>query len=643
MSKAPRRPEGVPAKAWWDDGDKEWVFGPMVDGQKHGDFTYWRADGTKCNESHCVMGTPVGPFKRFHENGEISQDGEFDENGQLHGTRRWFSIDEPTTENTRPSGVHESIYKSEMDYVHGKVVAIRHFNRDGERVLPRDGAPYPQRPEGVDEGAEYVEPKDEWSFGSADGETQQKQGPWKRWTRDGVLKESVTYVDDVLDGPAEQHAIDMGGYFADARVVMERGSFREDQRVGAWELCDADGEVVAQVDYGDVSQLESGPLAAYSNDSSVDYAELAEQLEKERRYVEALVTWARVAGITRDPSRFEALLARVARPLSEEAAAQHADNSDRPNNWIAYDLIEGATPAVMVNKIAIALDQAFQSRAALDFTNAAMLLDPSNGAFLFTRALILMSLGLGEQARLDTEALEAHDAGQAQFIRTYRNAIFFTYDFEAGREPPETTFEDVPQAPTRSLEDVQQLVQKYATRLQRVREELLKKLTPANPAVPPDLSQLLPEGPAELEADEFERDDGETVTYDENPEVKGVDVPSLLRLARGDWKALCWLCWACGLNELTIPDAVNPPETFGKAAGMAQQRLWRARDQRVFKGRNAKQHGVPSFTWEGEDISTMAQPNANIAEQEFAEMQALFLWLCDDAVKTPWQDNLRGS
>lgn len=644
MSKATKRPEGVPAKAWWDEGDNEWVLGPIVDGEKHGDFTYWRADGTRCNESHMVHGTPVGPFKRFHENGEVSQDGAFDENGQLHGTRRWFSIDEETTENTRPDGVHESIYKSEMDYVHGRVVAIRHFNRDGERVLPGDGAPYPERPESVEEGAEYVEPKDEWNHGSADGETQHKQGPWKRWTRDGRIKESVTYVDDALNGPAVQHLVDADGSFTDARIVMERGEFKDDQRVGVWELCSADGEVVTRCDYGDVTHLESdGPLPAYSNDSSVDYAALAKSLEGEGRNVEALAAWARAAGITKDTSGFVSLLTRIARPLSEDAADSAAERSDRPRNWIAYDLIDGATPAPMVNKIAIALDQAFQSRAALDFTNAAMLLAPENWSFLFTRALILMSLGLQRQAELDIEALRAHDEGQAAFLHTYLKGLFFAYDFEAGREAPSTTFEDVPEAPARSLEDVQALVQKYATRLQRVRAALQVKLSDENPALPPDLSSLLPEGAVELDADEFELDDGETVSFDEVPEVKGADVPSLLRLARADWKALCWLCWSCGLTEVTIPDAIDPPADFGKAAGMAQQRLWRSRDQRAFNGRNARQHGVPAFQWEGEDIGTMAPPNAGVAEQEYAEMQALFLWLCDDAVKTPWQDNLRGS
>ncbi len=642
MSKAQKRPEGVPAKAWWDEGDKEWVFGPLQDDEKHGDFTFWRGDGTKCNECHYEHDKPVGPFKRFHETGEISQDGQFDDNGQLHGTRRWFSIDGETTENTRPAQVHESIWRSEMDYVHGRVVGIRHFNREDERVLPTTGEPYPTRPESVEAGAEYIESRDEWNHGGADGETQHKQGPWKRWTRDGRIKESVTYEDDVLTGAATLYVTD-DSPFSDARIVMERGAFGQNDRVGVWELCAEDGEVITRCDYGDTSALEEGPLAAFSNDSSVDYAALAKKLEAQNKNVEALTAWARAAGITKDTKGFIALLTRVARPLSEDAAAALADEADRPRNWICFDLIEGASAAVTVNKVAVALDQAFQSRAALDFTNAAMLLAPERWSFLFTRALILISLGLHEQARLDVEALRAHDEGQAGFLGTYLKGLFPRYDFEAGKEAPSTTFEDVPGAPDRQLEDVQLLVQKYATRLQRVRTALLVKLSDANPALPPDLSALLPEGPVELEADEFELEDGETVSYDENPEVKDADVPTLLRQARADWKALCWLCWACGLSEVTIPDALNPPEDFGKAAGMAQQRLWRSRDQRAFNGRNARAHGTPSFVWEGEDMNTIASPNAGIAEQEFAEMQALFLWLCDGQLKTPWQDNLRGS
>ncbi len=645
MSKAPKRPADVAAKAWWDEADQEWVFGPLVDGKKHGDFVFWRADGTRCNECHMVMDVAHGPFKRFHESGEVSQDGAF-EKGQLQGTRRWFSTDSETTENTRAEGISEAVWRSEMDYVRGRVVAIRHFNREDERVLPTTGEPYPLKPPGVDEGAEYVEPKDEWHRGDAEGETQQKVGRWKVWTREGELKEDVHYVGDERHGKATIF-VQGESPFADPAVVLERGAYEEGRRVGPWELCDAEGAALRHFDYGDTRSLEVSQLPAYSNDSAVDYGTLARQLEGEEKYVEALVTWGRAAGITRDPTGFRALLARVARPVRDEVATTLAMEVDRPTNWLGYELIEGAHPAILLNKIAIALDQAFQSRAALDFTNAALLLAPDRSEFLFTRALVLMSLGLHDQSERDANELAAESPDQAEFLLVYLRGLFPSWSFTPAGEPPETTFDDVPSETGRTLEEIQSLVRKYASRLHLAREALLVKLTPANPAVPPDLSKLLPDGPVALEAGEveLEDDDGDvqTVEFDEVPAVKGADLPTLLKLARADWVALSWLCWATGLGEVAMPHKLALPATFGKAAGMAQQRLWRSRDQRAFKGRNAQQHGVPSFEWEGTDMAEIPPPVAAIAEQQYAEMQALFYWLLDAKLKSPWQDNLRGS
>lgn len=646
VSKAPKRPAGIPPKAWWDESDNEWVFGPLVDGKKHGDFTFWRPDGTKCNECHMVMDLPHGPFKRFHENGEISQDGTF-EKGQIHGTRRWFSTDSETTENTRPAGVSQEVWRSEMDYVRGRVVGVRHFNRAGERVLPTTGEPYPLRPQGVDEGAEYVEPKDEWNLGDADGETQQKLGRWRRWTRDGRLKEEVHYVADELHGKATHFVLDPEeSPFRDAAIVLERGAYAEGQRAGAWEACDAQGTVLARWDYGDTSSLEVPQLAAYSNDSSRDYAALARRLEQEGKTVEALVTWARAGGITGDLSGLEALLGRGVRPVKEEAALALAEEVDRPTNWLGFELLEGAHPAILLNKIGVALDQGLQSRAALDFTNAAILLDPERAEFLFTRALILMSLGLREQAERDANELAAESPDRAEFLLLYLRGLFPSWTFGPASEEPTTTYEDVPDAPARTLEEIQDLVRKYATRLSRVRSAMAEKLTEANPALPPELAELIPDGPVALESGEYELEaDGESqsIEFAEEPEVAGADLPTLLRLARADWSSLCWLCWAAGLGQVAMPEQLSPPADFGKAAGMAQQRLWRARDQRVFKGRNAQAHGVASFEWEGADMAEIPPPVAGIAEQQYAEMQALFLWLCDEKLKTPWQDNLRGS
>lgn len=645
MSPTPSRPESIPDNAWWDAKDQEWVSGALVGEKEHGVFTYWRADGTKCNECRFAMGVPHGPFRRFHQNGEVSQEGAY-ERGQFHGTRRWFSTDSETTEKTRAPGVSEQVWVSEMDYQHGKVVGIRHFNREGIRVSPTSGEPYPSRPPSVDERAEYVEPKDEWHRGDADGETQKKTGRWQVWTRQGQPKEDVFYVDDERHGPATLWVVGPNP-FADERIVQQRGQYAHGHRVGLWLLCDANGIQVNRCDYGQLDALEGPPLLAYSNDGTVDYAAHARACEGENRWVEALVSWARVLGRTKDASPFRALLTRVARHLNREAAEEWAEDSERPLNWLGYELIDGAEPALLLKKIAVALDQAFQSPAALDFINAAIVLEPTRLDFLFTRALILMSLGLKGEAARDAELLAEHSEEQSHFLQSYLRGLFSTYGFVPDSEPPQTTFDDVPSRPERSLGDIQLLVQKYATRLLLVREKLLDKVTEENTIVPPALVHLLPAGPVSLEQGYFELagENGEEqqIDYDEKPELDGLDIPSLTRLARADWGALSWLCWACGLSSVSFPKQLAPPADFGLAAGMAQQRLWRSRDQRVFNGRNAAQHGVPSFLWEGLDVGELNPSVASIAEQQYAEMQALFYWLIDSGIKNPWQDNLRGS
>ena len=503
----------------------------------------------------------------------------------------------------------------------------------------------PNRPATVDEAAHFVAPRGEWQHGESDA-TQKKTGRWRTWSREGQLKEDALYAADVREGAATLSFQD-GGPFADARITQERGDFREGRRSGAWTLFDAAGVTLRKFDFGDTHSLEGDPLPAYSNDCKVDYAALAKKLESEGKLIEALITWARVAGLQRDTAGFNTLLARIARPVREDVALTLAMEVDRPTNWLGYDLVEGAHAAIVLNKLAIALDQVFQSRAALDFTNAAILLAPDRSEFLFTRALILMSLGLQSQAERDANELAAEAPDRAEFLLVYSRGLFPSYTFGPATEKPETSFEDVPEKPERSLDELKALVRKYATRIQLIREQLLTKVTAINPALPPDLSKLLPDGPAELEAGEhaWTDDEGEaqTVDFDEVPEVDGADLPSLLRLARADWSALCWLCWATGLSEVATPEKSAPHADFGKAAGMAQQRLWRSRDQRAFNGRNAQQHGVASFEWEGTDMAEIAPTVAGIAEQQYAEMQALFYWLVDAKLKTPWQDNLRGS
>jgi hypothetical protein len=51
--------------------------------------------------------------------------------------------------------------------------------------------------------------------------------------------------------------------------------------------------------------------------------------------------------------------------------------------------------------------------------------------------------------------------------------------------------------------------------------------------------------------------------------------------------------------------------------------------------------GVPSFNWEGIEIDQLPLVLAEIAASELREMRAVFYWLCDQGVQSPWQDNVR--
>jgi hypothetical protein len=263
---------------------------------------------------------------------------------------------------------------------------------------------------------------------------------------------------------------------------------------------------------------------------------------------------------------------------------------------------------------------------------------------LFTRVLVLMSLGLDEQARNDANALAVVEAEQAEFLLHYLDALFPTFDWWPGKEKPTTSYDGLPEGPDRTLAEVKEVAQKLATRVTRVRRELLSRIKPEVRWMVPDVSHLLKGAKVTLEETSFTStdDDGQQtlVQIAEDLKVDGLDIPHLMRLARAEWSALTWLCWACGSSKLSMPSAVTAPPEYGLAAGMAQQRLWRARDLRVMGQREVDS---PSFTWEGMSIEEVPVPLAHLAEAQYADMQALFYWLTDKTVRSPWQDNVRGS
>lgn len=641
-------PPGIPPEAEWDENDQEWAHGGQDDdGEKHGPWRYWRADGTLCNECHFEHGEPHGPFQRFHESGGVSQDGQFVK-GALHGPRTWYATDGFTTERMHENGVSEKVRKTVMTYELGRVLGVQHFDGQGRRVLPTTGEPYPDRPKNVPAEAEFREDNEQWAHVHLDGDGE-RHGPCRFWTAKGELVWEAEFVHGSRTGRYHSRAEDE---YLDPRVAFDEGLCEENLAHGVWKLLDADGKVVLSRDLGSAQgedELQASPVFSNVPKSPGEWREHAAKCAEARKYREAVLAVARAAAGEQRVEALTELLARVALPRTEENARDFAAQTveGAGDSWapMADTLIRGGDAAMLLRGYAVLLDQSDRPRAALDFINAALLLQPERTEYLFTRGLVLLNLGLDEHARLDAEGLAAKEPDTARFLGTYARCLYRRFDAWPTEEKPHSTYSGLPEKPGQELTAVHRVVQKYATRLQQVREAMLKRFKPgaALPWMPPDLSALLPAGPMDLVMDEFDDEDGSTVSIDETLPIPRMGLPDLARAARADWNALTWLLWACGERGLALPRAVAPPGDFGHAAGMASQRLWRSRDRRVTGGRGAKMSNSPGFQFEGVDIDELHPNLVGIAEQQYAEMQAMFLWLINPSHVSPWQDNLRGS
>jgi antitoxin component YwqK of YwqJK toxin-antitoxin module len=325
-NRVPKRPASVPPDARWVPADNEWEQGTIDSkGLSQGPFTYWRPDGTKCNE--CVLrdGTPHGPFKRFHENGEVSQEGTFAA-GVPEGTRRWFACDEPTTERMHEGGVAAAVRRSELDYERGRVVAVRHFDAEGLRVTPQ-GQPYPERPASVDERAEYRPDDEQWTIGEANGETASREGRWRVWSADGRLLEDAEYFEGEKHGAVREFAGDPNP-FLDEKIAWESGRCEHGQRVERWEFLDEAGQVRSFIDYGVLSNLKPGHFEAWSNEAGADWEAKGRALLERNEARAALVMLARACAVARSTRPLTSVLAARTRSLKTDAAEAFAEQCE---------------------------------------------------------------------------------------------------------------------------------------------------------------------------------------------------------------------------------------------------------------------------------------------------------------------------
>jgi len=575
-------------------------------------------------------------------------------------------------------------------YLRGRPIYERFYDRQGKALLD-SGAPRPVTPAGVPEGADFDEFSGRWMDGRFN-ELGQPQDTFRFWSLDGTLVEERDFRDGLAiaerfyaadgsvveahgwlerDGRGARH----GDYFrrfdaaanpyADQRVRQERGGYDHGRPCGRWTLHDEQGAQLHERDLGPVVEVADLPRSPALEDRAGDgdaaaWDQRAHALRDAHRTREALCAAARAAAARGDTAPLQAMLDGLTLPLGPAARAERAQPLAGPAivaGAVLDALVAGADPAAAFRALAGVLDPG--SRAALDFADVSLLLQPGQPKAHLTRAFIRIEHGDDRGARADAEVVAAADPAAAQALQVQLAQRFPVFDFWPAREPLVDDPEVPAQQPEQSLEAIRHVVQVYATRLERRRAEIQARLGAAGRDagsanwVPPDLrTTLLLRGPIALRRYDvtvpMESETGEIemteVHVDEDlpPEkLAGATVAELLEQARGEWAALTWLCWSCGLNRVELPDRVAPPPSFTAAIARAVGRCFSAHDQMLTSGVRARMQGIPSFIWEGIALDQLPNHLAAVAAAEYLELRSMFLWLALDDSVSPFQADLR--
>jgi hypothetical protein len=643
-----------------------------VDGVRHGDCTLYRDDGTLLLRCSYQAGKRSGPFTSYHRNGDVESEGSYVD-GMLDGTFSRYTSERQGSKPLRVCCVPPGARELRVTYQRGTQLAETFYDADG-RALRSDGTLLPARAPGVPETASFDEAEERWveRVGSDDGlllrrsigldgrlleETEILRGrrvALREFHASGGLAREVHFDETgVVHGPFRVRYEPERTPYAERAIREVTGAFEHGQAVGTFRFLDAEGRELRMQERGEALSDERllelvGSEPAIESDGVL--LERAERLLSERRTREALFWSARAAARAGRVEPLRAILAQTIVPLEGRVAAARAsalDREARPTIRGAFDaLLDGAGPAEILRLLAALVPA--ESAASKDLVDASLLLAPNSSRALVTRALIRLEHGDVAGARVDVADLDEELASVAGHVNDLARVLFSKPSFGPALEPPREPTEELAEvAVEQPLEAVRRAIVLYATRLAAIRTELRRRVGEPD-WLPPDTSHLLPDGPVELRrfaatiTDEDEDgSESSEVTVDETVDLAGSSVATLMTVARADFDAVSWLCWSAGLDELALPTSLVPRPRFGSAVNDAMQRVFRIRDQLSTGGLISRARGVPSFVWDGLDVSTLSSRFSEIAKRQFVERRAMFFFLLFPQNLSPFQSDLR--
>ncbi len=644
----PVRPEKIPANATFNGDMALWeIVERDAAGRLHGAFTAFRDDGSVVARGSYAHGELDGLLSRYS-----------------HGT--------PGAAALRPCCVPPGAREIRARYSVGRLIEEIFYDAEG-RPLCEDGTPWPERRGAVPPEARFDETnrryvlRIEQANGSAtlryydaDGvvadeldATAGQARAHRRFFPDGTLAERTG-----IDENGQRHGDYLARFspstspYEDARIAEVRGQHEHGEPVGSWEHLDATGGLVKRVDFGGLLDPRGAALVAGRDlDADSNAAPLSE-LER----AGASSPRAAAAFVARSVAKCGDLTAYV-RFAETRTAALRSDVATARANEVALAksatlssllgaVIGGAAPAVLFRALASSLEG--NAPAALDYFDISLLLAPDQALAAMGRALLCVEHGEPEGALAAAERAEreAPDAARSlrDFVRVTYDAFPFRPAVDGVAAPDEELVEVEAQQP---LDVVLRTLELYATRLLLVRRELARRGGQVPSWAPPDTAALLPRGPLVLGRRsariEDEGENGPEITeveLDERVPLVG-STRRLLGVARADWAALCWLCWAAGLDGVARPERLVARPEFAAAAHQATVRCWRAHDRLRLSGLVALARQVASFEWEGMPIDAVPPHLIELAAAEYLEVRALFFWLLFPQNESPFQSDLR--
>jgi hypothetical protein len=128
------RPATVPADAQWSDAQQAWIAGSP---ERGGLVSYYRADGSPWCEYTYAGGVLHGPFRRFHDNGEVASHGDMAA-GRFAGTNVVERSRAPSSE-AFPEQLGAVVWRYETDYdANGAPCGSRMFDAAGRQLTAEE-------------------------------------------------------------------------------------------------------------------------------------------------------------------------------------------------------------------------------------------------------------------------------------------------------------------------------------------------------------------------------------------------------------------------------------------------------------------------------------------------------------------------